>query len=70
MPSGLITPNGTYAAQVTGKSELAIATLDRDDPDLTIPLQHARPWRTTALKGDIYRTRAVTDPRSQNRTTA
>ncbi|TCO46123.1 putative amidohydrolase [Kribbella antiqua] len=70
MPSGLITPNGTYATQVTGKSELAIATLDRDDPDLTIPLQHARPWRTTALKGDIYRTRAVTDPRSQNRTTA
>jgi predicted amidohydrolase len=69
MPSGLITPNGTYAAQITGKADLAVVTLDRDDPTLTIPLAHARPWRATARKGDIYRTRAVPDPRSRNRTT-
>ncbi len=69
MPSGLITPNSAYAAQITGKADLAVVTLDRDDPTLTVPLAHARPWRATARKGDIYRTRAVTDPRSHNRTT-
>ncbi|WP_112244910.1 carbon-nitrogen hydrolase family protein [Kribbella monticola] len=68
MPSGLINPNGTYAALVSG-TDLVIADLDRDDPDLHIPLDLARPWRATALKGDIYRTRRVTDPRSTNRTT-
>jgi predicted amidohydrolase len=69
MPSGLIAPNGTYAAQITGKADLAVVTLDRDDPTLTVPLTHARPWRATARKGDIYRTREVPDPRSRNRTT-
>lgn len=69
IPSGLITPDGEYAAQLTGKAELTIATLDRDDPSLKISLAHARPWRTAARKGDIYRTRAVTDPRSRNKTT-
>ncbi|TCO24795.1 putative amidohydrolase [Kribbella steppae] len=69
MPSGLITPDGTYAAQLAGKSELTITTIDRDDPALKVPLAHARPWRATALKGDIYRTRAVADPRSSDRTT-
>jgi predicted amidohydrolase len=68
-PSGLIAPDGTYASQLAGKSELTIATIDRDDPALQVPLAHARPWRATALKGDIYRTRAVTDPRSRDRTT-
>ena len=68
MPSGLITPNGTYAALISG-TDLVIADLNRDDPDLHIPLHLARPWRSTALKGDIYRTRRVTDPRSTNRTT-
>lgn len=69
MPSGLITPTGTYAAQLSGNSDLAITTLDRDDPTLTVPFRHARPWRATALKGDIYRTRAVEDPRSRDKTT-
>lgn len=68
MPSGLITPTGTYAAQLSGNSGLAVTTLDRDDPALTIPFQHARAWRATALKGDIYRTRAVDDPRSRDHT--
>jgi predicted amidohydrolase len=68
MPSGVITPAGIYAAQVTGQAQLAVLTLDRDDPALTVPLTHARPWRTAALKGEIYRTRAVSDPRSTNRT--
>jgi predicted amidohydrolase len=68
MPSGLISPNGTYAALISG-TDLVIADLNRDDPDLHVPLHLARPWRSTALKGDIYRTRRVTDPRSTNRTT-
>jgi predicted amidohydrolase len=70
MPSGLIAPDGTYASELAGKSELTITTIDRDDPALRVPLAHARPWRATALKGDIYRTRTVTDPRSSNRTNA
>ena len=69
MPSGLITPNGTYAAQLGSNSDLVITTLDRDDAAHTVPFRHARPWRATALKGDIYRTRAVEDPRSRDRTT-
>lgn len=69
MPSGVIAPDGTYAAQVARETDLVIATLDRDDPALTIPLTYARPWRASALKGDIYRTRAVDDPRSRDRTT-
>jgi predicted amidohydrolase len=68
MPSGLIAPTGTYTALIAG-TDLVIADLNRDDPDLHIPLHLARPWRSTALKGDIYRTRRVTDPRSTNRTT-
>jgi hypothetical protein len=68
MPSGLIDPAGTYAALVSG-TDLVIADLNRDDPALHLPLDLARPWRSTALKGDIYRTRRVTDPRSTNRTT-
>jgi hypothetical protein len=68
MPSGLITPAGTYAAQITAQADLTVVTLDREDPGLTVPLTHARPWRSAALKGDIYRARAVTDPRSTDRT--
>jgi predicted amidohydrolase len=68
MPSGLIAPTGTYDALLSD-TDLAIADLDRDAPDLHVPLNLARPWRTAALKGDIYRTRRVTDPRSTNRTT-
>ena len=67
MPSGLITPLGTYAAQA--ESELTIVDLDRDASDFQPALTVARPWRTTALKGEIYRARAVTDPRSTNHTT-
>jgi predicted amidohydrolase len=68
MPSGLITPAGTYATQVNGQADLTVITIDRDDPDLTVPLTHARPWRASARKGAIYRNRAVTDPRSTDRT--
>lgn len=69
MPSGVIAPDGTYVSTVTAPAELTIATIDRNDPAYDLPLTKARPWRTTARKGDIYRTRRVTnDPRSTNRT--
>jgi predicted amidohydrolase len=68
MPSGLITPAGTYDALLSD-TDLAIADLDRDAPEYHVALNLARPWRTAALKGDIYRTRRVEDPRSTNRTT-
>jgi predicted amidohydrolase len=69
MPSGLIGPDGIYVSTVTAPAELTIATIDRDDPAYEIPLSHARPWRTTARKADIYRTRRVVDdPRSTNHT--
>ena len=68
MPSGLITPAGTYTSQVTGTSGLTIATIDREDPAFAVALTQARPWRATARRGTIYRTRAVDDPRSWDRT--
>jgi hypothetical protein len=69
MPSGLIAPDGTYVSTVTAPAELTIATINRNDPTYDIPLNHARPWRTTARKGAIYRTRRITnDPRSTNHT--
>jgi hypothetical protein len=68
MPSGLINPSGTYDALISA-ADLVLADLNRDDPALHVPLHLARPWRTTALKGDLYRTRRVADPRSTNRTT-
>jgi predicted amidohydrolase len=69
MPSGVIAPDGTYVSTVTAPAELTIATIDRDDPAYAGPLTQARPWRTTARKGDIYAARRITgDPRSTNHT--
>ncbi|GAA0574532.1 carbon-nitrogen hydrolase family protein [Kribbella sandramycini] len=67
-PAGLITPAGLYTTQAAGPAELTFATIDRQDPALSTALRHARPWRATAAKGDLYRAHAVTDPRSTNRT--
>ena len=53
---------------MTARGVEGIITLNRDDPTVTIPLTQARSWRTTALKGDVYRNRAGTGPGSANRT--
>ncbi|NEA33276.1 carbon-nitrogen hydrolase family protein [Streptomyces sp. SID13031] len=67
--SGLIDPDGTYVFQMKDTAELTLATIDRNDPDYAFSLTQSRPWRTIARKGDIYRTRRVTeDPRSTNHT--
>lgn len=68
-PAGVIGPDGKWVTQCPAAPEpsLAIAVLDRDDPDYDIPLQRARPWRLRARQGDIYREKMVDDPRSENR---
>ncbi|MEV1013265.1 carbon-nitrogen hydrolase family protein [Micromonospora sp. NPDC049801] len=70
MPTGIIGPHGGWLARCApdGTADLVCATLDRDAPELRIAVQHARPWRTTARDGAIYRQRRVDDPRSHNRT--
>ena len=65
--SGLIGPNGALLAQAHVGDELVIAVLDRDAADLQVALTMARPWRTSAKVGDIYRSRQVADDRSTDR---
>ena len=62
MPSGLITPAGTYAALVAGQPTWSSPTSTATTHPSQVPLHLARPWRTTALKGDIYRTRPSNRP--------
>lgn len=68
-PAGVIGPDGQWINRCSASSEpgLAIAVLDRDDPAYEIPLQKARPWRSKARQGDIYREKMADDPRSRNR---
>jgi predicted amidohydrolase len=68
-PAGIIGPDGEWMVQCAQKPEpdLAVASLDRNDPAYEIPLQKARPWRAKARQGDIYREKLVDDPRSHNR---
>ncbi|MHB1474547.1 MAG: carbon-nitrogen hydrolase family protein [Dermatophilaceae bacterium] len=65
--SGLIGPNGALLAQAHVGDELVIGELDRDAKDLQVALTMARPWRTSAIVGDIYRSRQVADERSTDR---
>jgi predicted amidohydrolase len=68
MPSAIIGPDGSQAATLCASKELAIATLDRDAPEFHIAVNLARPWRAEANQGDMYRSRRVDDPRSEDRT--
>lgn len=68
MPSTIIGPDGRDLAAVETPTEPCVATLDRSAPELRVALDLARPWRAEARRGDIYRTRRVTDPRSADRT--
>ncbi|KQV82919.1 carbon-nitrogen hydrolase family protein [Rhizobium sp. Root1220] len=68
-PAGIIGPDGKWSARCFDFPEpgFATAVLDRSDPAYDIPIQKARPWRSEARKGEIYRTRMTNDPRSRNR---
>ncbi len=66
--SGLIAPNGQFAARCrAGRSGMIVQELDRAAPELDIALTKARPWRRTARAGGIYAVRRVEDSRSTNR---
>ena len=65
--SGLIGPNGAKLAEALAGEDLVIATLDREAKDLQVALTMARPWRTSAMVGEIYRSHQVTDQRSTDR---
>jgi predicted amidohydrolase len=68
MRSAIIGPDGAHLVSIDPTAELAAVTLDRDAPEFHIALDLARPWRTEANKGHIYRSRRVEDPRSADRT--
>jgi predicted amidohydrolase len=66
--SGLIGPHGEVLSDVGVEPGLAIGTLDRQDPELRVALDYARPWRAEARAGEIYEARLVDDVRSRVRT--
>jgi predicted amidohydrolase len=66
MNSGLIGPDGVYLTRVEGGEGLVIADLDRSE--YAGWLEGARPWRESAIEGEIYRSRRVDDARSADRT--
>jgi len=70
MPAGVIGPHGAWLGRCSANGHPAIACvdLDRADPDLDIPLNKARPWRSTARAGQLYTAGRVNDPRSTART--
>ena len=67
MSSGLIGPDGGCARTVEPRGELVVGEMDRDDPQLHVALNLARPWRTSARQGEIYQRRRVDDRRSADR---
>jgi predicted amidohydrolase len=66
MNSGVIGPDGRYLAKLDGGEGLVYADLTR--ADFEVWFERARPWRESAVNGEIYRSRRVDDPRSADRT--
>lgn len=69
-PAGVIGPDGKVIVHCPARAEtgLAVAVLDRNNPNFDVALNKARPWRAKARLGDIYRERMVDDKRSRDRT--
>lgn len=66
--SKMIGPSGEVInACKNNSSGMIINTIDLDAEEWDIPIQRARPWRTTAREGSIYRERYVSDDRSENK---
>lgn len=53
--SGIIGPDGNWLVRCSSGVDIAVANLDRDDPQLDVALNKARPWRRLAREGRIYR---------------
>jgi predicted amidohydrolase len=68
-PSGIITPDGRWAARCSddGQPAVAIADIDNQPEPIAIAITAARPWRRKARTG-IYDAHLVTDARSADRT--
>ena len=66
--SRLIAPTGEVQASTTPSvSGIALGLLDESCSRWEIALHRAKPWRTEARAGAIYRQRYVEDPRSEVR---
>lgn len=68
-PSGVIAPDGTWAARCPAAGDPAVAVADLDDnpESVATAVRLARPWRRTARDGR-YTAHLVADPRSADRT--
>jgi predicted amidohydrolase len=66
--SRLIAPNGEVQGTIPSTSGILVETLDAGDPRWNVALNRARPWRSLAREGGIYRGRYMNDPRSFDRT--
>lgn len=56
--SGIIGPDGLWAARCGRGVDIAVTELDRSDARYDIALNKARPWRRLARQGEIYRQKA------------
>lgn len=67
--AGIVGPDGQWVAlcAVSNDTDFTASVLDRRAPVYDIPLRKARPWRSKARAGEIYREKMVVDERSQNR---
>ena len=67
-PSGIIAPDGRWAARCRddGRPALAIADIDNGPESIDIAITKARPWRRLARSG-VYAAHLVTDDRSADR---
>ncbi|MBT3601538.1 MAG: carbon-nitrogen hydrolase family protein [Candidatus Latescibacteria bacterium] len=66
--SKMIGPTGKVLSTCKNNtSGIIINTIDLDAPEWDIPITKARPWRNKAREGSVYRTRYVSDARSDNK---
>ncbi|MFJ4464419.1 carbon-nitrogen hydrolase family protein [Streptomyces sp. NPDC088928] len=70
-PSGVIAPNGDWLERcpTDGTPSVAVVNLDDSSEAAVESVTHARAWRRESRAG-VYAEHQVTDPRSQDRTTA
>ncbi len=66
MNAGLIGPDGQSVAEVDTEIGLVVASLDPSATQFQIALQHARPWRASAL-AEFNKGRSIVDARSADR---
>jgi predicted amidohydrolase len=67
MGSRLIAPNGEVQGTVPLAPGVLVETLDAGDRRWDVALNRAKPWRSLAREGGIYRERHADDPRSTDR---